>query len=145
MAATHRPLAIFTKLFLFASLWNLAGAIFGFFNTAFTFELLFDRELTDPLIFAVYQGAWGTTLTYFIGYLIVASNPQKHFGIAVTGGIGKIGFIATLLKLFSAEIAGYEVFVIIIGDAIFLVLFAFYFYKIFQSRNRPFEKQVTGP
>ena len=44
----------FTHLFLFASLWNLIGAIFGFFNTAFTFELTFNQALTDPLLFAVY-------------------------------------------------------------------------------------------
>ncbi len=69
----------FSRLFLFASMWNLVGAIFGFFNTAFTYEIIFNKELVDPLLFAVYQGAWGTTLTYFIGYLIVACHPVKYY------------------------------------------------------------------
>ena len=123
----------FTKLFLIASLWNLAGAIFGYFNTAFTFELIFNRTLTDPLMFAVYKGAWGTTLIYFVGYLLVSYNPEKHYGIVVTGGIGKLGFIITLLQLYLAGIAGPIIFVIVMGDGIFLSLFAFYFYQLYKT------------
>lgn len=129
-------LSRFTKLFLFASLWNFAGALLGFFNTYFTFELIFNQELTDRLMFAVYQGAWGTTLTYFMGYLIVSRNPEKHFGIVITGGIGKLGFIVTLLKLYFAGIAGPVIFVIVIGDGIFLVLFTYYFYRLNKSTDR---------
>ncbi len=131
----------FTKLFLFASAWNLAGALFGFFNTSFTFELIFNKQLTDPLMFAVYQGAWGTTLTYLIGYLLVAHNPVKHFGIVITGGMGKLGFIITLLKLYSAGIASPVIFVIVIGDAIFLALFAHYFFHIYKSTTQKVEQQ----
>lgn len=123
-------LSSFTNLFLLASLWNLAGAVFGFFNTSFTFELIFNRELTDPLLFSVYKGAWGTTLIYFIGYLLVSYNPEKHYGIVVTGGIGKLGFIISLLQLYFAGIAGPIIFVVVIGDGIFLILFAYYFYKL---------------
>jgi hypothetical protein len=128
-------LSPFSKLFIVASLWNLAGALFGFFNTAFTFEYIFNKPLTDPLLFAVYKGAWGTTLTYFIGYLLVARHPMRHYGIVITGGIGKLGFIVTLLKLYFAGIAGSVVFVIIIGDGVFLALFMFYFYQVYK-RNR---------
>ncbi len=135
----------FTKLFLFASIWNLAGALFGFFNTSFTFELIFKHELTDPLMFAVYQGAWGTTLTYFVGYLIVAHNPAKHFSIVITGGIGKLGFIVTLLKLYFMGIADSVIFVIVIviGDTAFLALFAFYFFEIYKSTGKDVKQQET--
>jgi hypothetical protein len=126
-------LSPFTKLFLLASLWNLTGAVFGFFNTAFAFELTFSKELTDPLMFAIYKGAWGTTLTYFIGYLIVAHNPMKHYGIVITGGIGKLGFIVTLLKLYFAGIAGAGIFVIVVGDGLFLALFIYYFYRVYNT------------
>lgn len=125
----------FTRLFLLASAWNLAGALFGYFNTAFTFELIFGLELTDPLMFAIYKGAWGTTLTYFIGYLLVACNPPKHFGIVVTGGIGKLGFIITLLQLYFAGIASPIIFVIVIGDGVFLGLFIHYFMQIYKSHG----------
>ena len=128
--------SFYTKLFICAALWNLAGAILGFFNTAFTYELIFNQELNDPLMFAVYQGAWGTTLTYFIGYLIVARNPLRHFGVVVTGGIGKLGFIVTLLKLYSAGIAGPEIFVIVIGDGMFLGLFAVYFWWVWRLERQ---------
>ena len=126
-------LSSYARLFLFASLWNLTGAVFGFFNTAFTFEFIFNRELTDPLLFAVYKGAWGTTLTYFVGYLLVSYNPAKHFGIVITGGIGKLGFIVTLLQLYFAGIAGPIIFVVVIGDGIFLVLFAYYFLQLYRE------------
>ncbi len=133
----------FTTLFLLASLWNLAGAIFGFFNTAFTFEFMFNRELTDPLMYAIYKGAWGTTLTYFIGYLLVAHKPEKHYGIVVTGGIGKLGFIATLLELYFAGIAGPIIFIVVIGDALFLVLFINYLLQTLRRRERNITEALT--
>jgi len=136
-------LSPFTKLFILASVWNLAGAIFGFFNTSFTFELIFNKELTDPLLFVVYKGAWGTTLTYFIGYMVVAYNPLKHYGIVITGGIGKLGFIVTLLQLYFAGIAGPEIFVIVIGDGIFLALFLYYLFRIYKTSDRAVEHQES--
>lgn len=126
-------LSPFSQLFLLASLWNLCGAIFGYFNTAFTFELIFNRPLDDPLLFAIYKGAWGTTLTYFIGYVLVAFNPARHFGVVVTGGIGKLGFIVTLLQLYSLGIAGPVVFVVVVGDGVFLALFAYYFLWLYKG------------
>ena len=97
----------------------MIGAIFGYFNTAYTFNEFFGRELADPLFHAVYQGAWGTTLVYFFGYLIVAYNPVKHTGIVIVGGIGKVGFAIKLLELYMAGIANSVVFVVIIGDFVF--------------------------
>ncbi|RKF17414.1 hypothetical protein DBZ36_13230 [Alginatibacterium sediminis] len=125
----------FTILFLFASVWNLCGALFGFFNTESTFELMFNQQLNDPLMLAIYQGSWGTTLTYVIGYLLVARNPAKHYGVVITGSIGKLGFIVTLLKLYFLGIAGPIVFMIVMGDVVFLALFANYFYRLFKSQG----------
>ena len=128
-------LSFFKRVFIVAALWNLTGAIFGYFNTAFTFEATFNRELTDPLMYAVYRGAWGTTLIYFIGYLIVASNPEKHYGIVITGGIGKVGYVINLIQLYLAGLASPIVFIIVIGDAIFFLIFMVYFYQIYLSRS----------
>ncbi|MEM8500463.1 MAG: hypothetical protein AAF542_20775 [Pseudomonadota bacterium] len=127
--------SFFVRLFLAAALWNLSGAILGYFNTTYAFEMFFGQVLTDPLVFAIYKGAWGTTLTYFIGYLLVSRNPSKHYGIVITGGIGKLGFIISLLQLYSAGIANSIVFIVIIGDAIFLLLFAYYFFQLYSSRD----------
>jgi len=128
---------VFLKvLFISAALWNLTGALLGYFNTAYTFRIFFERELTDPLIHAVYQGAWGTTLLYFFGYLIVASNPVKHTGIVIVGGIGKVGFAIKLLQLYLAGIANPVVLIIISGDFIFTLLFLYYFYRLFKSNIR---------
>lgn len=127
--------SFYSRLFLAAALWNLSGAILGYFNTAYAFEMFFNRELTDPLVFAIYKGAWGTTLTYFIGYLLVSRNPAKHYGIAIIGGIGKLGFIVSLLQLYTAGIASSIVFVVIIGDGIFLLLFVWYFFQLYSARQ----------
>ncbi len=128
---------VFLKvLFISAALWNLSGALLGYFNTAYTFRIFFERELTDPLVHAVYQGAWGTTLLYFFGYLIVASNPVKHTGIVIVGGIGKVGFAIKLLQLYLAGIANPVVLIIISGDFIFTLLFLYYFYRLFKSNIR---------
>lgn len=123
-------------LFIAAAIWNLIGAIFGYFNTAITFQAFFNRELTDPLIYSIYQGAWGTTLVYFIGYAIVAYNPIRHTGIVIVGGIGKIGFVVSLLKFYLGGLANPIVFVVIIGDIIFCLLFAYYFVWAYRTKEQ---------
>ncbi len=122
-------------IFLAGALWNLTGAIFGYFNTAWTFEQFFHRELTDALSFQIYQGAWGTTFVYFFGYLMVAYRPLKHAGIVVVGGIGKIGYALKLLQLYTGGLADPVVMIVVVGDVAFTLLFVFYFYKLYQSKT----------
>jgi hypothetical protein len=129
----NNELVLFRFLFLTAALWNLIGAIFGYFNTGFTFYNFFGKELLDPLVYAIYQGAWGTTLVYFFGYLIVAYNPVKHSGIVIVGGIGKVGFAVKLLQLYSQGIANPIVFAVIVGDFIFVAFFIYYFFRLRKS------------
>lgn len=133
-----REFTFFRSLFIISAIWNLIGAIFGYFNTAYTFQGFFDRELNDPLYYAIYQGAWGTTLVYFIGYSIVAYNPLRHTGIVIVGGIGKVGFAITLMKFYLSGIAGPIVFVVIIGDFIFVLLFLYYFLRLYKANERIF-------
>ncbi len=125
----------FTIFFIFVALWNLIGAVFGYFNTALTFQYFFSRELTDPLIYAIYKGAWGTTLVYFIGYLIVAFNPARHTGIVIVGGIGKVGFAIKLLQLYLLGIANPIVFVVIIGDFICSLFFLYYLVQMYKVKK----------
>lgn len=124
---TQNQYPVLSGIFIVAAIWNLIGAGFGYFNTGYTFQTLFHRELVDPLYYDIYQGAWGTTLTYFVGYLIVAFNPVKHTGIVIVGGIGKIGFALKLLQFYLSGFADPIVFIVIIGDLIFGGLFLYYF------------------
>jgi hypothetical protein len=129
-----KKINFFKVVFIVSAIWNLIGAVFGYFNTAYTFQLFFNKELIDPLIFAIYKGAWGTTFIYFFGYLIVAHNPLKHSGIVIVGGVGKIGFAIGLLQLYLAGIASSVVFIVIIGDFIFMLLFIQYFYQLYKAK-----------
>ena len=131
-----KELNLFRVFFIISAIWNLIGAVFGYFNTALTFDGFFNRELTDPLYYGIYQGAWGTTLVYFIGYSIVAYNPVKHTGIVIVGGIGKVGFAISLLKFYLSGIAGPIVFVVIIGDFIFAFFFVYYFIRLYKTDQR---------
>ena len=132
----NKEVTFFRILFSISAIWNLIGAFFGYFNTAFTFQAFFNRELTDALYYTIYQGAWGTTLVYFIGYSIVAYNPVRHTGIVLVGGIGKIGFAISLLKFYVSGLASPIVFIVIIGDFIFAVLFMYYFFRLFKNKER---------
>lgn len=130
-----KEISLFRMLFIISAIWNLIGAIFGYFNTAYTFQGFFGHELSDPLYHAIYQGAWGTTLVYFIGYSIVAYNPVRHTGIVIVGGIGKIGFAISLLKLYLSGLAEAIVFIVIVGDFIFTLLFFYYFFRLLKPEN----------
>jgi len=131
----NKEITFFKAVFIVSAIWNLIGAFFGYFNTAYTFQGFFNKALTDPLFYAIYQGAWGTTLVYFIGYLMVAYNPLKHTGIVIVGGIGKIGFAISLLKFYLAGLAGPIVFVVIAGDFVFALLFLYYFFSLYRSKE----------
>lgn len=126
----NKDLPFFSAIFLIAALWNLVGACYGYFNTAYTFQNVFDKQLTDPLFYEIYKGAWGTTLMFFIGYLMVAYNPLKHWGIAVIGGIGKLSFAISELQLYVAGLANSKILIIVVGDFLFCGLFIWYFFKI---------------
>ena len=130
-----KDVSLYSWIFLFAALWNLIGACFGYFNTAFTFEGVFDKPLTDPLFYEIYRGAWGTTFLFFIGYLLVAYNPVKHWGIALVGGIGKLVFAISELQLFLANLANQKILIIVIGDFLFCIVFIGYFYKIIKYKE----------
>ena len=132
----NKEITFFRILFVGAALWNFVGAIFGYFNTAYTFNRFFNRELTDPLFYAIYQGAWGTTLVYFVGYSIVAYNPLKHTGVVIVGGIGKVGFAISLLKFYLVGLAGSIVFIVIVGDFIFFLLFLYFFLRLYKTKER---------
>ncbi|MCB1138773.1 MAG: hypothetical protein KDK23_08460 [Leptospiraceae bacterium] len=134
-ALAARELLFFRWLFLAGALWNLLGAVFGYFNTATTYQNFFGRELADPLQFAIYQGSWGTTLLYFLGYLLVAHNPQKHTGIVALGTLGKIFFALKLWGLYSAGLAKPVVLVVIVGDALFSALYIYYLFRMVMTQK----------
>jgi hypothetical protein len=131
-----KDFSFYSWIFLLAALWNLIGACFGYFNTAFTFEGVFDKPLTDPLFFEIYRGAWGTTFLFFIGYLMVAYNPIKHWGIALVGGIGKLAFAISELQLFQANLANQKILIIVIGDFLFCIVFIGYFLKLLKYKEQ---------
>lgn len=132
----NKELKFIKLLFIVAALWNLTGAGFGYFNTAYTFQVFFGRELSDPLYYDIYKGAWGTTFVYFFGYLIVAYNPLKHTGIVIVGAIGKVGFAIKLLQLYLSDIANSVVLIVVIGDLIFMLLFIYYFLLLYKAKER---------
>ena len=123
-------------MFVAAAIWNLCGGVLGYFNTGDTFMRLFGRSAVDPVLLSVFQGAAGTTFTYFFGYLIVAFNPLRHTGIAIVGGIGKVGFAIQMLKFYTAGLANAHALIVVVGDLIFCTLFLCYFYRLFKTGNR---------
>ncbi|MBX3255809.1 MAG: hypothetical protein KF862_16865 [Chitinophagaceae bacterium] len=131
----NREFPFFTGLFILAAVWNLIGAGYGYFNTGYTFRVLFGRELNDPLFYEVYKGAWGTTLIFFIGYLLVAYDPVKHSGVALIGGIGKLAFAIAELQLYLSGLANDIILIIVIGDFVFCVFFLYYFIKLFVAKK----------
>lgn len=136
-----KEVTLFRALFVIAALWNLAGGILGYFNPVYSFDLLFGRELADPLFLAIYKGACGTTLIYFIGYLVVAVDPLKHTGIVLVGGIGKVGYATQLLKFYLGGVAGPNVFVVIVGDFLFAMIFVYFYFRLFKTGTKIF----SGP
>ena len=99
-------LRFFRILFVISAIWNFAGAIPGLFDTAAMFEREFGRALEDPVMVAVYRGAWGTAFLYGFGFLMAAKDPVRHTGIVLMAGAGKALFA---LNLFFMHMKGMDV------------------------------------
>jgi hypothetical protein len=133
IAATEMPKQerlAFRILFLISALWNFAGAIPGYFFSADMFVREFGYELTDPVLSAVYRGAWGTALLYGFGFLAVAYNPERHSGIVLMGGLGKAFFALNLLNMYLNGWTSDFAIIVIGGDVVFVALFLLYFIRI---------------
>jgi len=106
---------------------NLAGALPGFFDSAGMYVREFGRPLADPVMVAVYRGAWGTALLYGFGFLLVAYDPPRHWGVVLMGGVGKALFAVNLAYMFAHGWTSDFAVVVIVGDALFVAAFLAYF------------------
>jgi hypothetical protein len=123
-------LTAFRTLFIISAIWNFAGAIPGLFDSNRMFAQEFGRELTDPVMLAVYRGAWGTAFLYGIGFLLAAYNPQRHTGIVLMGGIGKALFALNLLSMYWQGWTTQFALLVILGDVLFVTAFVVYFLRL---------------
>lgn len=117
-------------LFVTAAVWNFAGAIPGLFDSSAMFKREFGRELTDPVMLAIYRGAWGTALLYGIGFLLAARDPVRHVGVVLMGGLGKALFACNLVYMLKSGWTSQFAIVVIVGDALFVLAFIVYFIRL---------------
>ena len=117
----------FRILFTVSAVWNFAGAIPGLVDAAGMFEREFARALADPVMIAVYRGAWGTAFLYGFGFLMAAVNPVRHTGVVLMGGLGKALFALNLCFMYLQGWTSSFAIVVIAGDVIFVALFVLYF------------------
>lgn len=120
----------FRVLFIVSAIWNFAGAIPGLTDAGGMFLREFGRELTDPVMIAVYRGAWGTAFLYGFGFLIAAYNPQRHTGIVLMGGLGKALFALNLLNMYLQGWTSPFAVVVILGDVLFVAAFIYYIVRV---------------
>ncbi|WP_424984220.1 hypothetical protein [Maritalea sp. S77] len=125
-----RELGLMRTLFIVAAIWNFAGAIPGLTDTVAMFEREFGSALTNPVMIAIYRGAWGTAFLYGIGFLLVAYNPVRHTGIVMIGGLGKALFALNLLFMFLNGWTSNFAMVVILGDVVFVMLMLAYFWRL---------------
>lgn len=50
---------------------------------------------------------------------------------SMTGCIGKVGYVIYLVQLYLVGLATPMVFIIAVGDSLFLLVFLFYFYQVY--------------
>ena len=124
----HRDIKAMRILFIVSALWNFAGALPGLMNSEAMFLQEFGRELSDPVLIAVYRGAWGTAFLYGFGFLMAAYNPARHTGVVMMGGLGKTLFALNLLQMYLQGWTSSFALVVILGDVIFVAAFVLYLF-----------------
>jgi hypothetical protein len=126
-------LRLFRGLFVIAALWNFAGAVPGLFLSDMMFQQEFGRRLADPVLLAIYRGAWGTAFLYGFGFLMVAANPRRNVGVVIMGGTGKALFAGNLLYMYLSGWVSPSAVAIIACDVVFTLLFALYLARLKRS------------
>lgn len=121
---------VIQALFVIAAVWNFAGSIPGIANASGMFAQEFGRDLSDPVMVAVYRGAWATSFLYALGFLLVARNPERHVGIVLMGGLGKALFAMNLAWMYLSGWTSDFAVVVIAGDAVFVTLFLIYLFRL---------------
>ncbi|WP_397405164.1 hypothetical protein [Phenylobacterium sp.] len=121
---------VIQALFVIAAIWNFAGSIPGIANPSGMFAQEFGRDLSDPVMVAVYRGAWVTSFLYALGFLLVARNPERHAGIVLMGGLGKALFAMNLAWMYLSGWTSDFAVVVIVGDAVFVTLFLIYLFRL---------------
>jgi len=127
-----RELTFFRVFFVIAAIWNFAGAAPGLFDSSGMFEREFGRSLTDPVMLAIYRGAWGTALLYGFGFLLVARDLRRHAGIVAMGGAGKALFALNLFDMWRNGWTSDFAVVVIAGDIAFVAVFLVYIFRLKQ-------------
>ena len=94
------------------------------------FEREFGHKLADPVMVAVYRGAWATAFLYGFGFIMVAYNPIRHTGVVMMGGLGKALFALNLLVMYLNDWTSDFAIVVIGGDTVFVFLFVIYFLRL---------------
>lgn len=117
-------------LFVIAAVWNFAGSIPGITNASGMFAQEFGRALSDPVMVAVYRGAWATSFLYALGFLLVARNPERHVGIVLMGGLGKALFAMNLAWMYLSGWTSDFATIVIAGDAVFVASFLIYLFRL---------------
>ena len=117
-------------LFTAAALWNFAGAIPGYFDSAGAYTRMFGGTLDHPTMLAIYKGGWGAALVFGIGYLIVALRPTRHTGIVFIGVVGKLLFAADYLIMYQAGLTTSLALAVIAGDLVFTALFVLFLVRV---------------
>jgi hypothetical protein len=127
---TPPELQSFRWLFIISAIWNFAGALPGLFDSSGMFAREFGHPLTDPVLIAVYRGAWGTAFLYGFGFLMAAYNPIRHTGIVLMGGIGKALFALNLLYMLLNGWTSNFAILVVAGDVLFVAAFVAYFARL---------------
>ena len=133
---TDREISLFRVLFVVSALWNFAGSGPGLVDPAGMFAREFGHALTDPVMVAVYRGAWATSFIYAFGFLLAARNPERHYGIVLMGGIGKFLFALNLLVMHLNGWTSSFALLVIGGDFVFVSLFVLYLARLRRNGGR---------
>ena len=122
---------LYLRLVFWESFWNFTGAIPVIFFPALSMRLFYGVQTDDYHTLFLTSLFWGAVLIFGIGYLIVASEPQKNLGIIVLGVVSKaiVALVWYYIYFFCNDRATIVVVAAATGDLVFAIYFSYYLTK----------------
>ncbi len=123
---TTYPGRMWRIVFAAAAGWTALGAIPALTDTVRTFQRFYGFAPESTLVVELFRGAWGQSLLFALGYLLAAIDPWRHAGLVALGGVGKAVYAFRLLGDVISGEGGPLAIVALVGDLIFVLLFALF-------------------
>lgn len=120
-------------IFLLAGLYTAGGVASGIMNPATGLTDFTGHSVEGPYSLFFFQSLWLTIFVFGIGYVLVATQPERYPGIIILGALGKLLFASQVVYRHSTGFLSNLALSAALVDLVFVILFGVFIYLFYRQ------------